>query len=78
VIVGDIVPQGQVQMPVFDTQDRGKAARIMAAPDGINGFMGRDKVHMAGAGADRKWKLRQEKLSPCYTTDWNAVMRVKA
>jgi DNA polymerase V len=34
-------------------------------------------VRMAAQGFDRKWKLRQEKLSPCYTTRWSELLTVK-
>ena len=38
--------------------------------------MGRDKVKLAVQGSSRKWKLKQEKLSPCYTTRFEDMLEV--
>ena len=45
--------------------------------DMINRTMGRDKLRIATQGFDRKWRMRQEQLSPCYTTRWNDLLKVK-
>jgi DNA polymerase V len=39
--------------------------------------MGKDKVKLAVQGSDRKWKLKQEKLSPCYTTRLADMLEVR-
>jgi DNA polymerase V len=49
----------------------------MNAMDDINRKMGRNKVRLAVQGFDRKWRLKQEKLSPCYTTRFEDVLEVK-
>jgi DNA polymerase V len=77
VFVTDIVPQEQVQLSMFDNVDRGKQSKLMAAMDGINKQLGRDKVRYAAAGYGRKWKLRQEQLSPCYTTNIHEILKVR-
>jgi DNA polymerase V len=78
VIVGEIVPADQIQQSLFDqVQDREKNRKLSAAMDAINGAMGRDKVRFAAAGFGRQWKLRQEKKSPCYTTNINEILTVK-
>ncbi|MFQ6608522.1 MAG: Y-family DNA polymerase [Fidelibacterota bacterium] len=78
VIVTGIVPENQVQQGLFDIMDREKDQRIAKAMDTINRSMGRDIVRYAVQGFDRKWKLRQEQLSPCYTTRWNSLLTIKA
>lgn len=77
VIMLDIVPQSQVQSALFDSVDHQKQNKLMAAMDKLNKLMGKDKVRLAAQGFDRKWKLRQEKLSPCYTTRWNELLTIK-
>jgi DNA polymerase V len=42
----------------------------MRALDQLNLRFGRDTVSFAVAGSRRPWKLRQEFLSPRYTTAW--------
>ena len=77
VIVGKIVPQEQVQLSLFDKLDREKRKSINKAVDKLNSTMGKDKVKLAVQGSDRKWKLKQEKLSPCYTTRLADMLEVR-
>ena len=77
VIVGKIVPQEQVQLSLFDKLDREKRKSINKAVDKLNATMGKDKVKLAVQGSGRKWKLKQEKLSPCYTTLLSDMLKVR-
>jgi DNA polymerase V len=78
VIVGKIVPNNQVQLSLFDEmQNRPKYRILSSVIDKINRTMGRDKLRIATQGFDRKWRMRQEQLSPCYTTRWNDLLKVK-
>lgn len=77
VIVSEIVPENQVQQNLFDEVDRARHQKLMAAVDLLNSKMGRDVVRISSQGTDKKeWKLRQEKLSPAYTTRWNDILEV--
>jgi len=76
VIVGRIVPQEQTQLSLFDSLDREKRKSINVAVDKINATMGKNKVKLAVQGNGRKWKLKQEKLSPCYTTRFADLLEV--
>lgn len=68
VIVSDIVPQSQQQLSLFDILDREKHKKVMNSLDVINNKMGKDKVRLAVQGHLRRWRLKQEQLSPCYST----------
>ena len=76
VIVGDIVPDYSRQLSFFHQQDVLKRQRVMHSLDYINTSMGRNKVRLAIQGFDRKWRLKQEKLSPCYTTRFNDMLEI--
>ena len=76
VIVGRIVPQEQTQLSLFDSLDREKRKRVNVAVDKINATMGKSKVKLAVQGNGRKWRLKQEKLSPCYTTRFTDILEV--
>ena len=76
VLVGRTVPESQVQLSLFDTLDRDKRREVNSVVDTINRKMGRDKVKLAVQGSGRKWKLKQEKLSPCYTTRFEDMLEV--
>ena len=78
VIVGDIIPQDRVQLNMFDTdQKRAKRDNLNSAVDLINQIIGRNTVHIGSQGISRKWQLKREKLSPCYTTKWDDLLRVR-
>ncbi len=68
VILSGIVPEANVQASLFDDVDRERQATALQSMDKLNTRYGRDKVRIAAQGFERKWKLRQERLSPCYTT----------
>jgi DNA polymerase V len=76
VMVTNIVPQDQIQMGLFDQMDRGRGDVVMKTLDKINDGFGKDLVKFAVQGRGREWKLRQEKLSPCYTTRWEHLLKV--
>ena len=76
VIVGDIVPDYSRQLSFFHQQDVLKRQRVMNSLDYINTSMGRNKVRLAIQGFDRKWRLKQEKLSPCYTTRFKDMLEI--
>jgi DNA polymerase V len=77
VIVTAIVPADRVQGSLFDELDREKHAGIMKTMDRINAKYGQDTLKTAVQGFENRWKLRQEKLSPCYTTRWSDIITVK-
>tara|TARA_B100001059_G_scaffold85523_1_gene83648 strand:- start:1938 stop:3191 length:1254 start_codon:yes stop_codon:yes gene_type:complete len=76
VIVSDISPQQQQQLSLFDTLDRKKHQSIMTALDNINDKIGKDKVRLAVQGKGRQWKMKQEQLSPCYSTRIEDALKV--
>jgi DNA polymerase V len=78
VVVGNISPERPLQTNLFDTRNRSKYHKAMQAMDKLNASFGRQKVKIAAQGFDRKWKLKNEKLSPCYTTNINDILTVKA
>jgi DNA polymerase V len=78
VIVSEIIPERPLQGDLFDMRNREKYNRVMVVMDSLNASYGKQKVKIAAQGFDRKWKLRNEKLSPCYTTKLDDILDVKA
>ena len=68
VMLMDICPEERAQGNLFDTVDRKKHHRLMVALDGINERYGRNTLKYACMGDGAAWRIRQERLSPCYTT----------
>jgi DNA polymerase V len=78
VIISEIVQERPLQADLFDVRNREKFNKAMNVMDNLNESYGRQKVKIAAQGFDRKWKLKNEKLSPCYTTKLSDVLDVKA
>tara|TARA_B100002051_G_scaffold33418_2_gene26435 strand:+ start:383 stop:1627 length:1245 start_codon:yes stop_codon:yes gene_type:complete len=77
VILNDIVSGHEVQGNIFDKVNRLKSEKMMKTIDQINQKMGRDIVRYAAQGYTKKWVLKQQRLSPCYTTRWNDLLSIK-
>lgn len=45
--------------------------------DNINFSMRGDMVKFASSGTKRNWKMRQDFITPRYTTRWNELCEVK-
>lgn len=78
VIVSGIVPDDSIQNSLFDEIDREKHQVAMKSLDIINKKYGQNTLRVAAQGINRKWRLKQEKLSPQYTTSWQSIINVKA
>tara|TARA_B000000565_G_scaffold254926_1_gene234344 strand:- start:871 stop:1887 length:1017 start_codon:yes stop_codon:yes gene_type:complete len=77
VIVGDIIPQNQVQLNLFDMDEkRIKRKKLDSTVDIINQAMGRSTIHIGSQGIAKNWQLKREKLSPCYTTKWDDLLTI--
>lgn len=77
VIVSGISTSQHIQTSLFDNIDREKHNRLMATMDRLNDKYGRHMVRIAAQGTGRKWKLRQERISPMYTTHWDDIITVR-
>jgi DNA polymerase V len=78
VIVEGIVPENQLQGNLFDEEDRLKMNKVSVVTDIINRKYGRDTLKLAAQGSGKEWKLRQEKLSKGYTTNFNDIIEIKS
>ena len=77
VIMMDITPDNPVQLNLFENSDP-RHQPLMKAVDYINRSIGYRKVRLASQDQQRTWKMRQERLSPRYTTRLDEIMEVKA
>jgi DNA polymerase V len=78
VIVEGLQNEFSFQGNIFDNTNRKKQRELLVTIDKLNGEFGRDTVKLAVQGNGKEWKLRQEKLSKRYTTNWDEIMEVKA
>jgi DNA polymerase V len=76
VVVMDIVPESSQQLHAFEKKNP-KHTAAMKSIDAINKYIGHDKIKLASQDLKRTWKMRQEKLSPKYSTNINDIIEVK-
>lgn len=77
VVLSDISSRSGRQTDLFDSVDRPRHARLMAALDETNRTMGRNKVVVASQGFE-PLKMNRNHLSRQYTTAWEHIITVKA
>ena len=76
VIVMGLVPTTNHQLQLFEHENP-KHKPLMRAIDGLNKKYADYKVKIANQDLKRTWKMRQERLSPRYTTNINDIIKVK-
>ncbi len=76
VIVTGIVPTNNHQLDLFQHEDP-KHQPLMHAIDSMNKKYRDYKIKLGNQDLKRTWKMRQERLSPRYTTDINDIITVK-
>jgi DNA polymerase V len=73
VIVSDFTLENEVQQSLFENRNE-RHIPLMQAIDKINLQFGNQKIRLASQDAKRIWKMKQEKLSPRYTTNLNEII----
>lgn len=75
---------GQVEMPFGIAPDDSKSqlrAELMATMDKVNDKYGRGSLHVAATksvAVAKPWTMKQERRTPQYTTDWQAIPLARA
>lgn len=77
VIVSSISSDEYVQGNLFEENNSAQFKELSKVTDILNNRYGKDKVKLAVQGKSKEWKLKQEKLSPRYTTRWDELLKVK-
>ncbi len=78
VVLLDLSPAGALTGDLFAPvapAGAARRARMLEVLDGVNGRWGRGTLRYlaeGGAGA-QPWRMRRERLSPGYTTDWGGI-----
>ena len=65
----DLSPAGDAVGSLFQDGPL-ENGRLMQAMDGINERFGRGSIALGLTARDAEWRMRQERLSPRYTTRW--------
>jgi DNA polymerase V len=76
IIVGQLIPQNQKQFQLFD-EENPKHQKLMQVIDDYQRKTGERKIRLGNQDLERTWKMRQNHLSPKYTTDYKDIFKVK-
>ena len=76
VMLLDLVEAGQAQVSLFDTHDP-KDDRLSEAFDAINDKFGPRSIQFGPAAQAGSWQSSSAFRSPCYTTRWEDIPKVK-
>jgi DNA polymerase V len=76
VMLVDLLPAAKAQAGLFDQPDDARSLSRMRVMDQLNAQYGRDTLTFGATGHRCAWKMQREFLSPCYTTNWDELLRV--
>jgi DNA polymerase V len=77
VVILDFKPENEIQLNLFENSNP-KHIELMKTMDVINHCYGQQKIRLASQDQKRVWKMKQERLSPRYTTRLQDIIVVKA
>jgi DNA polymerase V len=70
----DLSPKAHAQMPLFSTTPN--RTPLMQVMDQINTAYGRGTLRSAAEGMRQSWRMKRERISPAYTTQWDELAEV--
>lgn len=70
----DLSPQAHAQMNLFSTTPN--RAALMRVMDQINTAYGRGTLRSAAEGVRQSWRMKRDRMSPAYTTQWDQLPEV--
>jgi len=76
VIVTQIIPENQKQLHLFE-EENPKHQKLMKVIDNFHKKTGERKIRLGNQDLQRTWKMKQNHLSPKYTTDFKDIFTVK-
>ena len=65
-----------IQTNLFEEVDLNRAKALQKAYESINTTFGKEVIRVCMAKGEKKFKLKRELLSPCYTTRWERAIHV--
>ncbi len=75
VIVQDFSQADNLQQTLFESRDK-RHIPLMQTIDKLNLLFGQQKIRLASQDTKRVWKMKQQKLSPHYTTNLNDIITI--
>lgn len=76
VIVQDFTDEDKTQMSLFENSDE-RHKKLMQSIDKLNTMFGQQKIKLGSQDPKKVWKMKQEKLSPSYTTKLSDIIVIR-
>jgi DNA polymerase V len=76
VIVTEIIPENQKQFHLFE-EENPKHLKLMKVMDDYYKKTGERKIRLGNQDLKKTWKMKQNHLSPKYTTDFTQILAIK-
>lgn len=76
VIVTEIIPENQKQFHLFE-EENPKHLKLMEVMDAYHKKMGERKIRLGSQDLQRTWKMKQDRLSKKYTTNFKEILEIK-
>ncbi|GAB4023770.1 Y-family DNA polymerase [Spirosoma migulaei] len=77
VMLTNLVPADYRQKGLFVGGPDERMIKLAGLMDKLNYRYGRDKLRLASQQYNPDWPMKQEYLSPCYTTKWSDILEAK-
>ncbi len=77
IVLMEISEAGREQRDLFTPLPDPRRAALMSTMDRINREYGRGMLRLGSEGIRKDWAMRQEKRSPCWTTRWDELIKVR-
>lgn len=76
VIIQDFTDEDKTQMSLFENSDE-RHKKLMQSIDKLNTMFGQQKIKLGSQDPKKVWKMKQEKLSPSYTTKLSDIIIIR-
>ncbi len=76
VIVQDFTDEDTTQINLFENSDE-RHKKLMQSIDKVNAMFGQQKIRLGSQDPKKTWKMKQEKLSPNYTTKLSDIIVIR-
>lgn len=78
IILLDLIPEDKVIPDLFLGGTDSKRTHLMRTVDALNAHFGKNTIFYGAMGINKRWKMRSENRSRCYTTRWEDLAIVKS
>ena len=73
---GELFASEGTALPSITSNSTESRAKLLALMDAANQYLGRGTLRFAAEGVAQPWKMRRDRVTPAYTSDWGSLLVV--